>query len=58
MHTVQHSILRMGIPAFCKGVFHIESNITPSCNLLEKLFNDVSSTYPKLGVVLNNDIEI
>ena len=44
MHTVQHCILPMGKPAFCRGVFHAESNKTPSCNLLEKLFNDVSLT--------------
>ena len=33
MHTVQHCIhvLPVGIPAFCKGVFHAESNKTPSC---------------------------
>ena len=43
----------MGKPTFCKGVFHAESNTTPSCNLLEKLFNDVSSTYAKKGVVSN-----
>ena len=57
MHTVQHCILPMGKPAFCKGVFHAEINKTPKCNLLEKLFNDVSLTYAKKGVVSNIDIE-
>ena len=38
-------------------MFHAESNKTPSCNLLEKLFNDVSLTYAKKGVVSNIDIE-
>ena len=57
MHTVQHCILLVGKPAFCKGVFHAESNITPSCSLLEKLFNDVSLTYAKKGAVSNIDIE-
>ena len=57
MHTVQHCILPMRKPAFCKGVFHAESNKTPSCDLLQKLFNDVSLTYAKKGAVSNNDIE-
>ena len=57
MHTVQHCILPMGKPAFCKGVFHAESNKTPCCNLLENLFNDVSLTYAKMGAVSNIDIE-
>ena len=57
MHTVQHCILPMGKPAFCKGVFRAESNKTPSCNLLEKLFNDVSLTYAKKGAVSNIDTE-
>ena len=57
MHTVQHCILPMGKPAFCKGVFHAESNKTPSCNLQEELFNDVSLTYAKKGAVSNIDIE-
>ena len=47
----------MGKPAFYEGVFHAESNKTPSCNLLEKLLNDVSLTYAKKGAVSNIDIE-
>ena len=57
MHTLQHCILPMGKPAFCKGVFHAESNKTSSCNLLEKLFNGVTLTYAKKGAVSNIDIE-
>ena len=47
----------MGKPALYIGVFHAESNKTPSYNLLEKLFNDVSLTYAKKGAVSNIDIE-
>ena len=57
MHIVQHCILPMGKPVFCQGVFHAGSNKTPSCNLLKKLFNDVSLTYAKKEAVSNIDIE-